>query len=173
MQTGFVVGMEEILGVTDKEKSLKSRNFSSVLTQSELGEDASQVDAQVDSERSNRARERYQRLFWEPVAEGQDPILPTNLERTRIEERKRSRAIEEAKAASAGIPPWKHEEHIVEVPGRPTWKFVDVGGKYVDVDDRLRRMKESERRSRLRSQRRARKDAIVKGHRDEKVAAFA
>jgi hypothetical protein len=35
--------------------------------------------------------------------------------------------------------------------GRPTIKFIDVGTKFLDPKDRLRRMKESERRARVRS----------------------
>lgn len=36
--------------------------------------------------------------------------------------------------------------------------FVDVGGKFVDVDDSVRRLKEAGRRSKLRMQKRQRKE---------------
>ena len=39
----------------------------------------------------------------------------------------------------------------VAAAGRPTIKFIDVGTKFLDPKDHLRRMKESERRARVRS----------------------
>ena len=44
--------------------------------------------------------------------------------------------------------------HTVERTSRTTFKFVDVGGKFLDVQDRTRRIKEGERRSKLREKRR-------------------
>ncbi|CCM03643.1 uncharacterized protein FIBRA_05787 [Fibroporia radiculosa] len=154
LQTGFQAGMEQILGVTERQKSV--HGGAQGLT--ELGVDASEADARMDEEINHRARERYQRLFWEPVVEGLDPILPSSLERARADQRQKARATGEAKAAEARIPLRRNEEHIINVPGRPSWQFVDVGGKYVDVDDRIRRLKESERRSVLKVKRRQRKD---------------
>lgn len=173
MQTGFLIGMEEYLGVVERRKWNNSSMTSSAQAHMELGEDAWQADAQVqmDVESKNRARERYQRLFWEPVVEGQDPIMGSNLERARIEAREKIRAEEEYKAAHAGIPPKKHDEHGVDIPGRPSWKFVDVGGKFVDVNDRVRRLKESERRSKLKVRRRQRKEAVAPG--DQQVQSLA
>lgn len=46
---------------------------------------------------------------------------------------------------------------IVERGNRPSIKFVDVGGKFLDVKDRRRRMQEGERRSQLGKKRRTRK----------------
>lgn len=45
---------------------------------------------------------------------------------------------------------------------RPTMKFVDVGGRFLDVNDRVRRIKESERRSRIKAKRREPKEQEVK-----------
>ncbi|OSX66960.1 hypothetical protein POSPLADRAFT_1175681 [Postia placenta MAD-698-R-SB12] len=173
LQTGFLMGMEEYLGVVERRKWNNSSMTSSAQAHMELGEDAWQADAQVqmDVESKNRARERYQRLFWEPVVEGQDPIMGSNLERARIEAREKVRAEEEYKAAHAGIPPKKHDEHGLHIPGRPSWKFVDVGGKFVDVNDRVRRLKESERRSKLKVRRRQRKEAVAPG--DQQVQSLA
>lgn len=44
---------------------------------------------------------------------------------------------------------------IVAKEGRPTIHFVDVGGKFLDVDDRLRRMAESERRTQFKQKKAA------------------
>ncbi len=43
--------------------------------------------------------------------------------------------------------------NIVARNSRPSLKFVDVGGKFLDVEDRKRRLRASERRSKLRARR--------------------
>ena len=45
---------------------------------------------------------------------------------------------------------------IVERPGHSTIKFIDVGGKFVDLDDRLARLKAAKHRAQVRQKRRAR-----------------
>ena len=45
---------------------------------------------------------------------------------------------------------------VLERPGRPTIRFVDVGVKFVDVKDRLKRVKAAKRRSLLKRRRRSR-----------------
>lgn len=47
-------------------------------------------------------------------------------------------------------------ERVVERPGRPTMRFVDVGAKFLDVDDRLKRISAAKRRSHRKRQRRTR-----------------
>jgi len=41
--------------------------------------------------------------------------------------------------------------NMVERPGRPAIKFVDVGNMFLDDKDRERRVKESERRTKVRA----------------------
>ena len=41
--------------------------------------------------------------------------------------------------------------NIVERPGRPAIKFVDVGDMFLDVKDQERRAKESQRRAKVRA----------------------
>ncbi|KAI0937174.1 hypothetical protein AcW1_001221 [Taiwanofungus camphoratus] len=144
--------MEEILGIS-QDFTWERRTAVDM-----LGEDATEADMQMDADEHNRARERYQRLFWEPVVEGQEPILPKELESHRAEGRKNARAAQGIKAAHASLPPRTHEERVVDVSGRPSVTFVDVGGKFVDVDDSVRRLKEAGRRSKLRMQKRQRKE---------------
>lgn len=57
--------MEEILGIS-QDFTWERRTAVDM-----LGEDATEADMQMDADEHNRARERYQRLFWEPVVEGQ------------------------------------------------------------------------------------------------------
>ena len=45
---------------------------------------------------------------------------------------------------------------VLERPGRPTIRFVDVGVSFVDVKDRLKRVKAAKRRSLLKRRRRSR-----------------
>ena len=63
LQTGFQAGMEHILGVQDNKKPVTGSLAS-------LSEDTILADAQYDTEGNEMARARYQRHFWEPVAEG-------------------------------------------------------------------------------------------------------
>jgi hypothetical protein len=46
---------------------------------------------------------------------------------------------------------------VVEREGRPTVKFVDVGGKFLDVVERKQRIKAGERRRRIKNQRKEEK----------------
>lgn len=50
---------------------------------------------------------------------------------------------------------------------RPNVKFVDVGGRFLDVDDRLRRIRECERRSKIRTRKREQKKEELRGKTDE------
>jgi hypothetical protein len=50
----------------------------------------------------------------------------------------------------------KTKANIVERPGRPAIKFVDVGNMFLDVKDQERRAKEGERRAKVRTRRRER-----------------
>lgn len=65
MQTGFLRGMEKILGVNTNLRVSLSEGAE------QLGEDATQADYLDEVESNNEARHRYQRMFWEPVIEGQ------------------------------------------------------------------------------------------------------
>ena len=137
----------------------------------ELGEDATEADA--SSSTKDRLRDRYQRLFWEPVVEGQvrlrlhiavrplnslqEPAVLRELERARLQDRSRARALMELKDHQAHVPAPKEQVHaVVERPGHSTIKFIDVGGKFVDLDDRLARLKAAKHRAQVRQKRRAR-----------------
>ncbi|KAG2367690.1 eukaryotic mitochondrial regulator protein-domain-containing protein [Suillus spraguei] len=133
IQTGFVQGMENILGVPQT-KAAKT--------------DSVRYDA-VEADREDEeaggfdwARQRYQRMFWETVPEGKDPIMPGILEA----------ATKSATATSEN----RTKTNIVERPGRPTIKFIDVGNMFLDVKEHERRAKESERRAKVRSRRKER-----------------
>ncbi|KAH9949380.1 eukaryotic mitochondrial regulator protein-domain-containing protein [Amylocystis lapponica] len=150
LQTGFLAGMEEILGVKQDAKMRLELNRGAA----ELGEDASEADQVSDSKADNLLRERYQRFFWEPVVEGQEPVVSASIERERIERAKHARETAATKSKQAMLPRrTAPEEHVASVPGRAAITFVNVGTKFVDVDDRMRRLKEAERRSKLKKKR--------------------
>lgn len=65
MQTGFVAGMETLLGV-DANPSLTAA--------SSLGTDTTEADRQDQSGDNDQLRDRYVRSFWEPVADGKVSI---------------------------------------------------------------------------------------------------
>ncbi|KAI8990591.1 eukaryotic mitochondrial regulator protein-domain-containing protein [Trametes punicea] len=149
LQTGFLKGMEHILGVTATRRGI-------YVAAEQLGEDAVEADAVSEATKS-RARDRYQRLFWEPVVEGKSPVVPTALERASAD----AVNIASAKGASKlkklrNLSTEPQPERILERPGRPTIRFVDVGAKFLDVDDRLRRIEAAKRRTLMKHRRRAR-----------------
>ncbi|EIW63926.1 uncharacterized protein TRAVEDRAFT_61766 [Trametes versicolor FP-101664 SS1] len=150
LQTGFLHGMEYVLGVTDKESSARHLRSGA----QELGEDAVEADALSESTKA-LARDRYQRLFWEPVKEGQTPIVPTALVRAaedavKLDARRDAAKLKKLRGISTETAP----EHVVERAGRPTMRFVDVGVKFLDVDDRLKRVNAAKRRSLMKRRRR-------------------
>lgn len=67
LQTGFLAGMEEILGITQDRQVRRGALTRGV---DELGDDAVEADLQAEAEGNDEARHRYQRMFWEPVVEG-------------------------------------------------------------------------------------------------------
>ncbi|KAG2138682.1 uncharacterized protein EDB93DRAFT_1164502 [Suillus bovinus] len=152
VQTGFVQGMESILGVPQT-KVFTTLESKPVPVQYDTNKqmvktDSDRYDA-VEADREDEeaggfdwARQRYQRMFWETVPEGKDPVMPGILDAA-------------TKSASA-ISENKTKATIVERPGRPAIKFVDVGNMFVDVKEQERRVKESERRAKVRSRRKDR-----------------
>lgn len=55
----------------------------------------------------------------------------------------------------------KSKIQIITKPGRPDLKFVDVGGKFIEVDERLRRMAEAERRAKIKVKKAIEKKAEI------------
>ncbi|THH12285.1 hypothetical protein EW146_g7762 [Bondarzewia mesenterica] len=156
LQTGFRHGMERFLGV-ETDESLRKTHNEWVKSRS----DVSKADALDQVEGDDPARARYQRMFWEPVVEGAQPVLPSVLEQARMHG-ERHRIADEAHKSDDALLGRHHDSRrsqdvsttTGDAPGRPLIKFVDVGGKFLDPKDRVRRMKESERRARLRDKKR-------------------
>jgi hypothetical protein len=96
----------------------------------------------------------------------QEPVLPTALRRAREDAKRHGRAEEPAK--SDDVTPGLTSDGGVEVAntsgtstGRLTIKFVDVGAKFMDSKDHMRRMKESQRRAKVRSKKASKRHLAV------------
>jgi len=146
IQTGFSAGMEKILGVD------KNPKLTGVST---LGRDTTEADRQDEIEGKDHLRDRYVRSFWEPVADGQEAIMPGVLEDARQSGLRHAELLERAKSHPQILRPHLHNPPKVQLvpsgsaPGRPATKFVDVGGKFIDLKEHAKRTKESDRRKRL------------------------
>jgi len=147
LQTGFLKGMEQILGVVyDASKHKIHEHW----VESRIN--TVEADALDQAEGDNKARTRYQRMFWEPVVEGEEPVVPTALKRAREDAKRHGRSEESTKSddVTAGL---LHDDvsEIANISvGRHNIKFIDVGNKFMDPKDHMRRMKESQRRARIR-----------------------
>ncbi|KAA1467779.1 hypothetical protein DENSPDRAFT_832918 [Dentipellis sp. KUC8613] len=153
IQTGFREGMETILGVKRDEEVYASRQ-----DWMDSRTDVDAADALDQAEGNDPARNRYRRMFWEPVVEGEEPILPFAIDKARQTAETHKSQDEAAKSDDTLLGHHSSQKErdarvtISEgVQGRPTIKFVDVGGKFIDPKDRQRRMKESERRKNQRA----------------------
>ncbi|EJD03749.1 uncharacterized protein FOMMEDRAFT_154854 [Fomitiporia mediterranea MF3/22] len=157
LQTGFQAGMEQIL----RSEELIMGSVP------ESRKDVTFADSQDQDEADDHARDRYQRLFWEPVVEEEDLVVPRALEEAKEKARAARQEAREAKSdvtlltgekAKDGLAKLPLEKTVVvaSAPGRPATIFKDVGGRFLDVEDRRRRMHESERRKEAKSKRKTR-----------------
>jgi len=153
LQTGFRAGMESMLGVKDEMPLIPEESVA--------------ADLQDQNEGNDRDRDRYQRHFWEPVVEGESTIVSKVLEKAREAAkvaRIQSRAAKsdptllgKVKKSFRSATPIPKVVQGEARPGRPVVTFTDVGGKFLDTNDRVRRMHEAERRKELRKGTRAHK----------------
>ncbi|KAJ7508568.1 eukaryotic mitochondrial regulator protein-domain-containing protein [Mycena galericulata] len=135
LQTGFLWGMEMLLDVKSPEPRI----------------DAHTADMLEEEENRDAARQRFQRQYWESV----EPLLPGSLEHAKRVAERAAQAAEDHKSNPRLMPRFKDTATIksprqkvqtVVREGRLPIHFVDVGGKFLDVDERLRRMAAAERR---------------------------
>jgi hypothetical protein len=156
LQTGFLKGMEQVLGVTYDASKYKIHEH---WVESRIH--TVEADALDQAEQDNHARTRYQRMFWEPVVEGQEPVLPTALSKAREDAKRHGRSEESTKSGDVALGLGGIANTSSTTTGRHTIKFVDVGTKFVDPKDRVRRMKESQRRAKIRSKNASKRRSAV------------
>ncbi|KAF5375259.1 hypothetical protein D9758_000533 [Tetrapyrgos nigripes] len=151
LQTGFVVGMERILGVppfkSESEPNWERANVDA-------------ADSLEEIEKRDAARNRYQRLYWETVAEhGGEPILPARLEHSKklairmaeISKQKKDQAYLPSIPDTDTIKTPKEPVQLAVREGRPTVQFVDVGTKFLDPVTEEKRLAKKDRRVRQRT----------------------
>ncbi|VDB84328.1 unnamed protein product [Peniophora sp. CBMAI 1063] len=178
LKTGFLYNMEWHLGV---KADLREHQNHEEWVQSRLS--AVEADKLYDLQGDEMARSRYERMFFEPTLEGQAPILPGALEKEN-----KQKDVRRAKRMEEKYDPSILGQHIDRAarpsvvttksgtaPGRPTLKFVDVGARWVDVEDRKKRVQAAERRALLSAQRRLpgehHREAISNAEKSERVKA--
>ncbi|KAF5311955.1 hypothetical protein D9619_002809 [Psilocybe cf. subviscida] len=116
----------------------------------ELRTDVHKADMLDQEEQRDVRASRYERMFWESVPEdGREPLLPSILQtaRQQAEMRKLAKEVEQSKQFLQRLPDTKYVRHpktrslLVSRPeGRkgPITKFVDVGGKFMDLSERIK-----------------------------------
>ncbi|KAH7886196.1 eukaryotic mitochondrial regulator protein-domain-containing protein [Phlebopus sp. FC_14] len=146
LQTGFTKGMERLLGVSDLSDPVKVEEpdgdtpvqyYHTGPKPESTRYDVEEADRQDEIEGKDMARQRYQRLFWETVPEGQEPIMPRALEAEKLSARDSQKSQRNVKV-------------VEREGGRPAFKFIDVGRAFVDERAEARRDKEAARRARKR-----------------------
>ncbi|KAG6874401.1 hypothetical protein C0995_015137 [Termitomyces sp. Mi166 len=147
LQTGFRKGMEMILDVPRQTAESSARRT-----------DVHEADMLEQDENRDAARQRYQQLYWESVPEdGREPIVPASLEHAKATA-KRYAKMQEAYKSNPHLMPRVTDPttqtpgekvQVIAKTGRPSMKFVDVRGHFIMVNERLKRIAESERRAKM------------------------
>ncbi|KAG6851384.1 hypothetical protein H0H93_005782 [Arthromyces matolae] len=159
LQTGFRKGMEMILDVPRQIPESQARR-----------KDVHEADILEQDENRDAARQRYQQLYWESVPEdGREPVVPASLEHAKVAA-KRYTEKQEAFKSNRNLMPIVNDPRtqspdkiqFVTKPGRPTLKFVDVGGHFIDVNQRLHRIADAQRRLRHQRKMKQEKKGIAK-----------
>jgi len=132
--------------------------------------DVHEADMLEQEERRDAARQRYQQLYWESVPEdGREPIIPASLEHAKATAKRYAQAREVFKSNPTLMPRVKDETtrtpkekvQIITKAGRPSTKFVDVGGHFIEVEQRLKRLAESKRRARIKARKAEEQEAAA------------
>jgi hypothetical protein len=141
-------------------------------------EEADAEDQEGGAER-DLARQRYQRFFFESVVEGQvviflpfvllglhlfaqEPIMPTALQKAKDNVAAANAKRQADKSAAHMMPRYPNflknppEVQLIERDGRPSVKFIDVGGKFLNIAEQKERLKAAERRRRQKDKKRRR-----------------
>ncbi|KAJ7922923.1 eukaryotic mitochondrial regulator protein-domain-containing protein, partial [Mycena leptocephala] len=153
LQTGFLWGMEMLLDV-------KSPQFSATDPSPTADSDRADVhtaDMLEQEENRDAARQRFQRQYWESY----EPILPASLEHAKQNAQRSAQAAHDNKSNAHLMPRFKDTDTKIVREGRLPIHFVDVGGKFLEVEERVRRIAEAERRHSIRTRRS--EDKVLKG----------
>ncbi|KAF8995978.1 eukaryotic mitochondrial regulator protein-domain-containing protein [Cyathus striatus] len=148
LQTGFEHGMEYMLDVVHQ---------SSMAEFAQKRYDVNEADFSQEDPEIEKLRLRYRRMYWETQSEaGEEPVLPRVIEEGEEMSKKFDSVSDMVYKNYTLVPRIPDIEYmkrpksrivVRETAGRPTMKFVDVGAKFMDVEERVRRIKMSKTRS--------------------------
>ncbi|KAF9446127.1 hypothetical protein P691DRAFT_804712 [Macrolepiota fuliginosa MF-IS2] len=137
--------------------------------------DVAEADSLEQDENRDARRQRYQRHYWESVLEdSREPIVPASLEHAKNLAQKLVKFGEHQKSTHPRLmpqfPDTKYTQtpekfQILEKPGRPVIEVRDVGGKFLDLNDRLKRIAVAERRTREKGKKRDKQKAVISAFR--------
>ncbi|KAJ4477931.1 eukaryotic mitochondrial regulator protein-domain-containing protein [Lentinula lateritia] len=158
LQTGFVTGMERILGMETNEATFVLRH------------DVHEADMMEEAEKNDPARQRYQRMYWESLPEfAGEATVPASLERSRRTAERLAAKAAQAKARK--YLPVIPDTDTIQTPkalvqvsskaGRPDIHFIDVGTKFLDITSETKRLAHIETRARLRAKKVAQKQRLT------------
>lgn len=162
------------------EKILGTKTFAESVV-SDIRYDAREADSLEEEENRDAARQRYQRLYWESTPEDgrvccilyhpssnaqpndppQEPIVPASLEHAKKLAKKITKQAERHKSDPEYMPIIHNDKLFVKTKkevisqrdGSAPIKFLDVGGKFINIDDRIRRVAGAERKAREKARR--------------------
>ncbi|KAF8575206.1 hypothetical protein K439DRAFT_1420040 [Ramaria rubella] len=139
LQTGFLEGMERILGIKTggRERELLEE------ISHPARENVNEADELSSGDQAARRR-GISRTFFEPVDEGEEAIIPRLLDEQ-----------QEKLVASRKKRPDYPTIIVQPDPSKPAFKFVDVGLRWFDPKEHGRRQKESSRRKAVRAGKKA------------------
>ncbi|KAJ7216789.1 eukaryotic mitochondrial regulator protein-domain-containing protein [Mycena haematopus] len=150
LQTGFLWGMEMLLGVK-----------SSPMLDVDGRADTHIADMLEQDENRDAARQRFQRQYWELIDDdGRQPLLPASLENAKKKAERSAQTAQDYKSTAKLMPRFKDTDTIksprqkvqtIVREGRLPIHFVDVGGKFLNAEERLRRIASGERRQAARA----------------------
>ncbi|KAJ3983296.1 eukaryotic mitochondrial regulator protein-domain-containing protein [Lentinula detonsa] len=170
LQTGFVRGMERLLGVAEFNADPSVAEDAMINEESELRSDVHEADIMEEAEKNDPARQRYQRMYWESLSEfAGEATVPAALERSRRTAERLAAKAAQLKARkylpiipdTGTIKTPKEPVQISTKEGRPDIHFVDVGTKFLDVASETKRLARIETRARFRTKKAAEKQKLT------------
>ncbi|KAJ4472527.1 eukaryotic mitochondrial regulator protein-domain-containing protein [Lentinula edodes] len=171
LQTGFVTGMERILGVPQfTADAINTEGMETNEATLVLRHDVHEADMMEEAEKNDPARQRYQRMYWESLPEfAGEATVPASLERSRRTAERLAAKAAQAKARK--YLPVIPDTDTIQTPkalvqvsskaGRPDIHFIDVGTKFLDVTSETKRLAHIETRARFRAKKVAQKQRLT------------
>ncbi|GJJ11308.1 hypothetical protein Clacol_005540 [Clathrus columnatus] len=159
VQTGFQVGMESLLGVSTRGQEVSvAEELNSPLRDPVKEADETAAITAADMEAKGGRKHSLSRTYFEPVNEGEEPIVSKLITEAQNKAREKANSTLITRTSSSDL-----TEHVVQPdPNRPAFRFIDVGLKWFDPVDASKRQKESERRKGVKARRKTKEKRKIK-----------